>query len=216
MSDIKAKEERIERSPAWQQHIAELAGISQAGDASFFPAGTKTMRHQEMDSANKRHRQSIASQERMQGAQLAQQYKMHAENLAHQRWYDQQRMDLAWAEYNATKEALRGVGDDPYGTAGAEAVLQGGQAIGQDTIDAHGQALGYLFGGSHFSRHFDNAKPAARTPSSNTQVAGVQAQPVNQRPALGLGPQPVDINQRGINLPSFKWDNPFSSSTWKP
>ena len=208
MADIKAKEERVERSPAWKAHLAELAGISQAGDASFFPAGTKTMRHHEMDSANKRHTQSIAAQTRGQDLQ----YKAHAERLAHDRWFAGQRLELDWAAHNATMTALEQAAkaaEDPYGVNNAESVLQSGQAVDRDTINAHGMALGYHGSTSHFGRHFDVPITPARMPSSGTATTGNNQQSQQNR-------APLEIRPRSIQLPKLKWDNPFSPETWRP
>ncbi len=112
MADVIAQQNQAERSPNWQDYYQQISGMRDTGDVSFFPAGTKTMRAIEDDSANKRHSQSIAQADRSD----AMRYKMHAETLAYQRWIDEQRLALDWAELNATLRALDGAGQSSVET----------------------------------------------------------------------------------------------------
>ena len=94
--------DQVKRSPNWQNYLEQVTGMDQ-GPKSFFPAGTKTMRKQEDDSANTRHAASIAQADRSD--QLN--YRMNAEKNALQKWMFEQ--ELAWEKesfYAARQAAL--------------------------------------------------------------------------------------------------------------
>jgi hypothetical protein len=94
--------EQEKRSPKWQDYMQQVLGhTGERAGIQMFPEGTKTMRHREMDSANRRHSQTIAQQDRA----LQQDYLKHSEDLALRKWIAEENKKLAWAEFNASMAA---------------------------------------------------------------------------------------------------------------
>jgi len=128
------KEEKVDRPANWQNYLGQIVkGISDEGSSTPFEGGTKTMRHREMDSQNKRHSQTIAQQDR----QMAQSYRMHQESMALQRWSEQQRYELAWAEFDLAKQmAQQKASAQTSGLSGDDllAALTGGAASGTEEV----------------------------------------------------------------------------------
>ena len=88
-----------QQAPNWKDHLGQ---IPVNNISAPYAAGTKTMDHLNMDSANMRHSQSIASQEKMHSQSLA----LDRERLALQQWEAQMRMNLEYMEFEANKAAL--------------------------------------------------------------------------------------------------------------
>ena len=110
-----AETDQVKRSPNWQNYLEQVTGMDQ-GPKSFFPAGTKTMRKQEDDSANARHSASIAQADRSD--QLA--YRANAEKNALEKWMFEQ--ELAWEKesfYAARQAALDDGSNNPIFDQGA-------------------------------------------------------------------------------------------------
>ena len=80
------KEEKTKRAANWQDHLGALTGGSKPMSSPF--GGQKTMRHKEMDSANKRHAQQMA---------------LERERLALSKWETEMRMNLNMMEFEALK-----------------------------------------------------------------------------------------------------------------
>lgn len=88
-----------QQAPNWKDHLGQ---IPVNNISAPYAAGTKTMDHLNMDSANMRHSQSIASQEKMHSQGLA----LDRERLALQQWEAQMRMNLEYMEFEAYKAEL--------------------------------------------------------------------------------------------------------------
>ncbi len=117
--------------PMWQDYLGQMPVNNIQAP---YAAGTKTMDHLNMDSANARHSQSIASQERMQALSLAAQQRMHGdemglkrEDLELRRWAIQMEHNYKMMTYEAAQAALQ----KSSNTGGAFGDIFGGLTPGQ-------------------------------------------------------------------------------------
>jgi len=65
--------------PMWQDYLGQMPTNNIQAP---YAAGTKTLGHLEMDSANRRAAQALASQEKMQAMSIASQQAMHRDDIA--------------------------------------------------------------------------------------------------------------------------------------
>jgi hypothetical protein len=92
--------EQEKRSPKWQDYMQQVLGhTGERAGIQMFPEGTKTMRHKEMTSANRRHSQSIAQADR----DLAARVSMHSAGLTTQERIHAAEMALKRAEFEQDK-----------------------------------------------------------------------------------------------------------------